>query len=247
VAGFSLESLLTVLASVNPQNPVGVITDALIEGQLSGVVLFCGCNNLKGEQDHNHLTMAKELARRNVLLLATGCSAQAMAKNGLLNGEAVEQYAGEGLKQFLHRLDQAAGLKEKLPLVLHMGSCVDNTRAANLVNLMAQELGVDVPKVPFAVSAPEAMSEKAVSIGSWFVAMGLPTHVGTLPPIEGNDLAYGLVTQIASDVFGGHFIFETDPEAAAAKVLNALDYRRWKLKVHAKTAQKFSTPLCQNY
>jgi len=247
VAGFSLESLLEIFGSINSDDPISAVTDAIMSGELNGVALFAGCNNLKGFQDHGHLTMVKELAKNDVLLLATGCSAQAMAKNGFMSPEAVDEYAGEGLKRFLERLNGAADLKERLPLVFHMGACIDNTRACDFVTLTADSLGVDVPKVPFAVSAPEAMSEKAVAIASWFVAMGLPTHVGMLPPIEGSELAYGLVTQIASDVFGGYFIFETDPEIASRKVLDALEYRRWKLNMHRKAAERFHTELCQNY
>ena len=247
ISGFSLESLLDIFAAVEPEAPMRAVTNAILAGELKGVALFAGCNNLKGFQDHNHLTMVKEMARNDVLVLTTGCSAQALAKSGLLNPEAVDEYAGNGLKKFLNRLNDAADLKEKLPLAFHMGSCVDNTRPSNFVTLMADTLGVDVPKVPFVASAPEAMSEKAVSIGSWLVAMGLPTHVGTLPPIEGSKLAYGLVTQIGADVFGGHFMFETDPEIASRKLLSALEYRRWKLQVHKQTAEKFQTQLCQGY
>lgn len=96
-------------------------------------------------------------------------------------------------------------------------------------------------------SAPEAMSGKAVSIGCWCVAMGMPVHVGSMPPLEGSDLIYSIVTQIASDVYGGYFIFEMDPAIAAKKMLSALEYRTWKLGVHRKMAEEFETSLCQNY
>jgi len=112
---------------------------------------------------------------------------------------------------------------------------------------MAKDWGVDVPKVPFVASAPEAMHEKAVSIGSWCVAMGIPTHVGVMPHIEGSQLVYGVATQIAHDVYGGYFIFETDPAEGARKLLEALDYRTWKLRVHKATAEKFGTELAAGY
>jgi len=249
VAGFSLEAMLDLFAAINPDNPISVLTDAIKSGELAGVCLFAGCNNLEAIHDHAHLTIAKELAAKNVFLVGTGCSAQALGKAGLLNGDAVEQFAGDGLKAFINRLYEAnkGKLQDKLPLMFHMGSCVDNTRAADLCTMMANELGVDVPKVPFVATAPEAMSEKAVSIGAWAVAMGLPTHVGTLPPVEGSDLVYSVATQIAMDVFGGCFIFETDPVVAANKLYNALDYRTWKLGVHAKVAEKFESFLNQGY
>jgi len=112
---------------------------------------------------------------------------------------------------------------------------------------MANELGVDIPKVPFAASAPEAMHEKAVAIGSWCVTLGFPTQVGAMPPVEGSDLVYGVTTQIAHDVFGGNFILEVDPIIGAQKLLNALEYRTWKLNIHRKTAEKFETALAQGW
>jgi carbon-monoxide dehydrogenase catalytic subunit len=245
VAGFSLEALYGLFAAINPDFPVKVLTEALKSGELRGVALFAGCNNLKTTQDNNYLTIAKALAKDNVFLLATGCAAGAYAKLGLLAPDAVDSYAGEGLKSFIRRLEQAneGKLQGGLPLVFHMGSCVDNTRAADLATAIANDLGVDLPKIPFVASAPEAMTEKSLSIGSWNVAMGLPVHVGIIPPVLGSDLVNGILLQIAHDVFGGHFIWETDPVRAAEKLLEALDLRSWKLKVHGQAAEKFSASL----
>ena len=249
IAGFSLEALLDLFSAIDPETPIKVLTDAIEAGEIAGVALLCGCNNLESVHDNNHLTIAKELAKNNVFLIGTGCAAQALAKAGLLAPEAVEEYAGEGLKNFLHRLADANKdkLADGLPLLFHMGSCVDNSRAHDLCTMMAEQLGVDIPKVPFVAAAPEAMSEKAVSIGGGAVAMGIPTLVGTMPPIEGSSLVYGIATQIAFDVYGGYFIFETDPMVAAEKLNAALEYRTWKLGIHKQVAEKYGTRLCENY
>jgi carbon-monoxide dehydrogenase catalytic subunit len=241
VAGFSLEALYEIFGAINPDAPIKVLTDALKSGELRGVALFAGCNNLKGFHDENHMTIAKELVKNNVFVVATGCAAGTYAKLGLLTPEAVDAYAGDGLKAFINRLNDANAdkLEGKLPLIYHMGSCVDNTRAANLATDIANDMGVDVPKIPFVASAPEAMSEKAISIGLWNVAMGLPVHVGVVPPVTGSDLVNGVALQVAHDVYGGYFIWETDGVKAAEKLLEALDYRSWKLKVHDQTAEKF--------
>ncbi|MBS4031127.1 MAG: anaerobic carbon-monoxide dehydrogenase catalytic subunit [Clostridiales bacterium] len=243
VAGFSLEAMYSLFGAINADAPIKVVTEALASGELRGVVLFAGCNNLKGIHDENHITMAKELAKNNVLLLATGCAAGSYAKLGMLSPEAVDLYAGDGLKAFINRLNDANAdkLQGKLPLIFHMGSCVDNTRATNLATAIANDLGVDIPKIPFAASAPEAMSEKAISIGLWNVAMGLPVHVGVVPPVTGSELVNGIALQVAHDVYGGYFIWETDGKKGADKLLEALDYRSWKLKVHAQTAERFET------
>ena len=245
VAGFSLEAIYDIFASVNPDKPVKVLTDAIISGKLKGVALMAGCNNLKGVQDENHIGIVKELLKNDVFVVATGCAAQSYAKLGILDPANRDSLCGNGLKAFLAQFDGQG--KEKLPAVLHMGSCVDNTRASDLLMDMADEMGVDTPKVPWVASAPEAMSGKAVAIGCWAVTLGMPVHVGVLPPVEGSDLFYSIATQIASDVYGGYFIFEVDAKVAAEKLLSALEYRNWKLGVHKKTAEKFEVGLCQNY
>jgi carbon-monoxide dehydrogenase catalytic subunit len=242
-AGFSTEALLDIFAAVNPDNPIKVLTDAIDSGQLRGVVLLAGCNNLRVLHDQSHASVIKGLAANNVFLVATGCVAGTAAKLGLMNDEAVEKYAGEGLKAFIHMLNEAnAGkLNEKLPLVFHMGSCVDNSRAYDLNTLMANEWGVDTPKVPYAASAPEAMSEKAVAIGTWCVTLGMPTHVGVTPEITGSALVDGVALQIAHDVYGGYFIWEEDPEKSVDVILAALDERTWKLRVHRQAKERYET------
>lgn len=248
-AGFSMEAMEEILSAVNPDEPIKVVTDAVDSGQLRGVVLFAGCNNLRVPHDASGAYLIKELAKNNVLLLATGCAAGTAAKLGLMNEDAVEEYAGEGLKAFYKTLNEAnkGKLKEKLPLVFHMGSCVDNSRCYDFTTALARQWDVDVPKVPFVASAPEAMSEKAVSIGSWCVTLGIPTHVGVVPEVTGSALVDGIALQIAEDVYGGYFMWEEDPEKAAEKILAALDERTWKLKLHKQTAEKFETELSKGW
>ena len=248
VAGFGVEALTEIFSKVNPDRPISVLTDAILSGQLKGVCLMCGCNNLKRAQDESHIAIVKELVKNDVFVISTGCSAVAFAKFGLMSAEAVDTYAGDGLKSFIKMLEAAnPQLATSLPLLFHVGSCVDNSRASDLAVAMANELGVDIPKVPFVASAPEAMHEKAVAIGSWCVTIGLPTHVGAMPPVEGSDLVYGITTQIAHDVFGGNFIFEVDPVIGAQKLLNALEYRSWKLKIHKRIAEKNDTAIAQGW
>jgi carbon-monoxide dehydrogenase catalytic subunit len=247
VAGFSLEALYDIFGSVNPDNPVKVLTDAIASGELKGVCLMAGCNNLKRPQDEGQINIAKEMIKNDVFVIGTGCAMQACAKMGLLDPAAVDQYAGPGLKKFLARISANANLTTALPPIFHMGSCVDNTRCSDLLMDMANEMGVDTPKVPFVATAPEAMSGKAVSIGCWYVAMGVPVHVGAMPPLEGSALIYSITTQVAGDVYGGYFMFEMDPMEASKKMLSALEYRTWKMNIHKNVAEDLGTALCQNY
>ena len=234
VAGFSFEAMLNIFRKINPDRPMQVVIDAINAGEIKGVAALIGCNNLKGTHDYNHTTMAQELAQNDVLLLATGCSAQAHALAGMMNGEAVQKYAGEGLKKFYARLNAAADLTEELPLMFHMGSCVDNSRVQDFATAMADEMGVDNAEIPFVVSAPEAMSEKAVAIGSWNVAYGNPTHVGVIAPTVGSQLVNDVVTKIAEDVFGGYFFWEPDAHKATIKVIDILEERTWKNAMRKK-------------
>ncbi len=245
MAGFSLEAMLDLFAAINPDQPIKVLTDAIESGEIAGVCLLAGCNNLAVVHDQAHTEVIKGLAAKNVFMVGTGCVMQAAAKFGLLSYEGVEKYAGPGLKAFIDRLYEAnkAKLPDKLPLAFHMGSCVDNSRCANLWMAMADQMGVDVPKVPFVASAPEAMSEKAVSIGTWVILNGIPTHVGPIPPLEGSSLVWSTVTCVANDVFGGYFILETDPKVAVDKLVSALELRTWKLGIHKQVAAEYETEL----
>ena len=102
---------------------------------VSGIAGIVGCNNPKVRQDYNHITLAKELIKNNVLVVETGCAAIASAKFGLLLPEAAEQ-AGEGLAAVCRAL--------RVPPVLHMGSCVDNSRILVVAAAIAKALGVDI-------------------------------------------------------------------------------------------------------
>jgi len=237
IAGFTLEALLNIFSKVNPEKPVRVLIDAIEAGEIKGVALFAGCNNLKVTHDQSHLTIATELAKNDVFLIGTGCAAQCFGKEGLLNGEGVKKYAGEGLKKLFARLNAKSGLTEELPLVFHMGSCVDNSRGQALANLLAKEMGLDNRDVPYIASAPEAMSEKAVAIGSWNVACGNPVHVGVIAPTVGSQLVNDVVTKVAEDVFGGFFFWETDPNKAAARMIEILEERNWKNAMRKKARQ----------
>lgn len=245
IGGFSLESMLELFGKANPEAPIKALTDAIKNGEIKGVCAFAGCNNQKTIHDGPILHIAQELAKNDVFLVSTGCSAGAFAKSGLLSPEGVEEFAGPGLKALIKRLEDASGTK--LPLVFHMGSCVDNSRIQQLWHTMALDMGVSVPQLPFVATAAEAMSEKAVSIGSWVVAMGIPCHVGVLPPVEGSPLVYDLVTQAARDVFGGYFIFEADPAKASEALLARLEKRAWRLAVHRKAAGAYDSTENKGY
>jgi len=215
MAGFSVEAIVSALGgSLDP------LIDAIKSGSIRGIGAVVGCNNPKITQDSGHIGMVQELIKNNVLVLTTGCNAQACAKAGLLQPEAAEK-AGDGLKGVC----QALGV----PPVLHMGSCVDISRILVAAAALANALGVDISDLPAAGAAPEWMSEKAVSIGAYVVSSGVFTVLGTVPPVMGSKAVADLLTSGAKDVVGACFAVEPDPVNAAALMIEHIDSQRRKL------------------
>ena len=226
VAGFSTESIVAALAKVDAKDPLKPLVDNIKNGNIRGVCLFAGCNNVKVPQDRNFKIMAEKLLRENVLVVATGCGAGALMRHGFMDPANTASMCGDGLKAVLTAIGQANGLGGPLPPVLHLGSCVDNSRAVAIVVALANYLGVDTDKLPVVASASEAVSEKAVSIGVYAVAAGLPTHVGVMLPVLGSPAVTEILTDKVKGLTGGYFIVDLDPASAADKLLGAIDERR---------------------
>lgn len=226
IAGFTAESVFYFLggryrATYRPLN------DAIIDGRLRGVAGIVGCNNPKITQDFAHVEMAKELIKHDVLVVVTGCAAIADAKAGLLRPEAAFEFAGKGLQEIC----EAVGI----PPVLHLGSCVDNSRILITLTNMVHEggLGEDISDIPAAGAAPEWMSEKAVAIAFYFVASGVFTVLGSPFPIEGAPNLVRFLTEDIEDLVGGKFAFEPDPIKAAHLMLEHIERKRHALKLPA--------------
>jgi carbon-monoxide dehydrogenase catalytic subunit len=226
VAGFSVEAIVGALAKLDAKEPLKPLVDNIKAGNIRGVCLFAGCNNVKVPQDNNFTTMARILLKANVLVVATGCGAGALMRHGFMDPANTDAFCGDGLKAVLRAIGEANDLGGPLPPVLHMGSCVDNSRAVALTVALAQYLGVDTDKLPVVASAAEAVSEKAVSIGAYAVAAGLPTHVGVMLPVLGGPLVTQVLTEKVKGLTGGYFIVDLEPESSAAKLIKAIDERR---------------------
>jgi len=231
IAGFTTENTFYHLGgrfrgSYRPLN------DAIISGRLQGAAGVVGCNNPKQVHDYGHLTMIKELLKNDVLVVSTGCSAIAAGKAGLMRPEAAAKYCGKGLAEIC----EAIGI----PPVLHVGSCVDNSRILTiLANVVAEGgLGDDISDLPVAGAAPEWMSEKAVSIGMYFVASGVYTVVAEPLPILGApNLTRYITDEIEKDV-GGKWAFEKDPIKAAHMMIEHIKSKRDALGINEVTERK---------
>lgn len=217
MTGFSVEAVLKALGgSLRP------LIDAIKDGSIRGVVGSVGCNNPKVKQDSSHIALARRLIENDVLVVDTGCAAIADAKAGLKTPEAA-RHAGNGLRKVCEAL--------RIPPVLHFGSCVDNSRILVALCAIASELGVDISDLPAAGAAMEWYSEKAIAIGTYFVASGLLVVLGVPPAIYGSKLVLDVLTSKVRDLTGGRFVVEPDPETAAQIILEDIEEKRRALGI----------------
>ena len=189
--GYSLEAIVKVLDGVaNSQVDQFGTTKPLLEcitsGVLRGAVAMVGFNNPKVRPDTAHIELMKKMLENDIIVIVSGCSAQAAAKAGLMDPEKAKDYCGAGLK----RVCELAGI----PPVLHMGSCVDISRMLILAAELAKDSGLNISQLPVVGCAPEWMSEKAVSIGNYVVASGLDTYLGVDPYVSGSSEICDLLT-----------------------------------------------------
>jgi len=224
VVGFSHETIAYVLggtfrASYKPLN------ENIIGGRIRGVAGVVGCNNARTVHDRDHLELIFELLKHDVLVLTTGCSAMACGKAGLLSPESTATHCGAGLAEVC----EAVGI----PPVLHLGSCVDNSRILMAATAMVKEggLGDDISDLPAAGAAPEWMSEKALAIGHYFVASGVYTVFGVTFPTTGSSVVSQHLFSELEKLWGACWDFARDPHEMAHKMIAHIDAKRKALGI----------------
>jgi carbon-monoxide dehydrogenase catalytic subunit len=239
IPGFSHEYINYMLggsyrASFRPLN------DAIMAGRIRGVAAIVGCNNPRSKQDYLHTYVTQELLKQDVLIVETGCGAIASAKLGLLLGEAGLEKVGPGLREICETVG--------IPPVLHMGSCVDNTRILTVLTQMVAEggLGDDIDQIPAVGLAPEWMSEKALSIGAYCVASGAYVIFGGSSPISGmpdrvsdSDVVLRYISEGWEKLYGGKMEFIVDTDEMIRRTLAHIDKKRAALGLPAYDAQRF--------
>jgi len=224
IVGFSYEAINYHLGG-SFRGSYTPLNDNIINGRIRGIAGVVGCNNARTLHNNGHLTVVKELLKNDVIVLTTGCNAMACGKAGLLTPEAASVYCGPGLAEVCETVG--------IPPVLHMGSCVDNSRilmAASEV-VKAGGLGKDISDLPAAGSAPEWMSEKAISIGHYFVASGVYTVFGVTMPVGGAPVFEDYLYNKLEASLGGMWDFEADPIKHAHKMIAHIDKKRKALGI----------------
>ena len=224
VAGFGVESIEYHLGG-SFRGSYYTLNDNIINGRIRGVAGVVGCNNARTKHNRDHVEIIKELIRNDVIVLTTGCSAIAAGMAGLLTPESAAVHCGPGLAEVCETVG--------IPPVLHMGSCVDNSRillAATEV-VKAGGLGKDISDFPVAGSAPEWMSEKAISIGHYFVTSGVYTVFGCHLPVDGAPVLKDYLYKDLEGIYGGMWDCEPDPILHARKMIAHIDKKRQELGI----------------
>ena len=239
VPGFSHEYINYMLggsyrASFRPLN------DAVMSGRIRGVAAVVGCNNPRSCHDLLHTQVTKELLKHDVLIVETGCGSIACAKEGLMLGEAGLDQVGPGLREICETIG--------IPPVLHMGSCVDNARILTVLTQVVAEggLGEDIDEIPAVGLAPEWMSEKALSIGTYCMASGAYVIFGGSSPISGmpdrvpaSDEVSRYLSETWEELYGGKMEFIADPDEMVRRTLEHIDKKRAALKLPEYDPERF--------
>lgn len=213
VGVFATENILAALGGT-----VEPLVQAIANNQIRGIAVVGTCNNPKVRNDLGNDTILKGLIANDVLTLTTGCAAHAAAKSGLLDPHEGLKFAGPGLAALAKNLG--------VPPVLHAGSCIYNSLLVSLAGQIAESLDVNISDLPLAVSAPEWVSYKAISQGTFLVASGVLVHVGVVPPVIGSQKVTQILTSDIEGLLGGKVYVETDPDLAVKGLLAHLNTKR---------------------
>jgi carbon-monoxide dehydrogenase catalytic subunit len=231
VAGFSHEYLRYMQGGYY-RGSFRPLNDAIIQGRIRGAAGVVGCNNARTPHDATHNYVVRKFIENDVLVVQTGCSAISAAKVGLLGPEALNM-AGPGLREICETIG--------IPPVLHLGSCVDNSRILTVLSQMATEggLGEDIADLPGVGLAPEWMSEKALSIGTYFVASGVYTILGPKNPVAASEEVQRLISEGWEAKIGGKLEFILDPDEMIEKSLEHIDRKRAELGIAEYDPNRF--------
>ncbi|PXF57018.1 MAG: carbon-monoxide dehydrogenase catalytic subunit [Candidatus Methanogaster sp.] len=226
--GFSTEQLIESLDKVKPGDPIGALVDNIKNGNIRGIAAVIGCVTPRDDYGYRTVELIRELIKNNVLVVLTGCVATIASYWDLLKPDPAYPGVGESLAAVMDAIAKANGL-EAVPPCLFMGSCVDNSRIEEVLNAVADYLGVRIDQLPIAGSAPEYIAEKAIPIGFWTVSLGVFTHIGDQPNVAASKRVVKWLTGDVEKIFGGKFYVEADPYKSAEKLIEVIEDKRKSL------------------
>lgn len=121
---------------------------------------------------------------KDYIILTTGCMAFEFGKDGLLDGKNL----------------------------FHLGSCVNNSRIAEIFRLVSQRLNKKISELNFVVSAPMPITEKSGAIGIFFAILGCDVHIGYPHFFNSNQLVTKLLQKTLKNNFESKLIFDQHPD-----------------------------------
>ena len=188
------------------------IVEAVEAGQIRGIGVFSGSNNVKYTQDNVVLTMVREFLKNDILCISEGEGSVCLAKYGLLNPEQQDSHCGEGLRDLLSSIGG------------HVPAVID----WNITDFLLAMGGVakkGLRDYPVIACFPEASRAIEVAKAMWTVAMGVSTYFWPCLPVTGSRKTMGALSDFCEDKFGAklHVVTERlDPRAKADLFLRPL-------------------------
>ena len=205
VMGFSVETV-----------DLKKIIGALNKGQLKGIAILSGSNNVKYTQDQEIVTMAQKFLKNDIFCISHGEASIALAKYGLLNPLRREKYCSQELSGFL------SSLGKEIPSILDF----EDGSVADFLFGIAKAGKKELKDYPIIACFPEANRSSEVAEAMWTVAMGVSTYFWPSLPVTGSLKAMEALTKFCQNKFGSKLNIITekkiDAQAKANLVLKAL-------------------------
>lgn len=124
------------------------------------------------------------------IILTTGCMAFKLGQAGMLDGKKV----------------------------FHLGSCINNSRIAEVFKRLADICGKRITDMPFLVSCPMPITEKAIAVGMFFASIGVDVHFG-YPFMMSSDTAIAaFLENVLQEKFESKVFLETNPDKLLKKI-----------------------------
>jgi carbon-monoxide dehydrogenase catalytic subunit len=186
------------------------VLGAVQKGEIRGIVLFSGSNNVKYTQDQEITLLAQEFLKNDILCISKGEASVALAKYGFLNPTLREKHCGKSLSAVL------SSLGGETPSVLDVGGGEDGA-VIDLLLGMIKTGKKDLQAPPIVACYPEANRSSEVVEAMWTVAMGVPTYFWPALPVTGSPKATEDLSKFCEEKFGAklHITTEKKMEARA--------------------------------
>jgi len=195
--------------------PAKTVLGAARKGQIRGIVVFSGSNNVKYTQDREITFFAQEFLKNDILCIAKGEASVALAKHGFLNPSLREKYCGKDLASVL------SSLGEETPSVLDLGGGEDGSLMDFFLDMIKLAKD-DLKALPIAACYPEANRSSEVTEAMWTVAMGVPTYFWPALPVTGSSKVMEGLSRFCEEKFGAGFHITTEKKMEARAKANLI-------------------------